>query len=113
MLDEDKPKVARALRSRPHPLSDKRLKDVPLIYADKMAGVVFGFSTSRIVLANERTPSDDDPVVTVVMPTPALVTMALEILATTANEELIGEMEERYRSIVDMMRTVQRASIKR
>lgn len=74
------------------------------VYADTIIGMTAGAYTSRIVLACEDgQTSEKVPVMTLVMPTQALYSVAVHIVATLTNPETRKNMMHIHKMGADLM----------
>ncbi|HXA48567.1 MAG TPA: hypothetical protein VNW52_13110 [Burkholderiaceae bacterium] len=80
------------------------LKDKPhqIFYADQLAGMQFGPFTTKMTLALANADSTMSPVITVVMPTIALLSLAKQIDSVLSNPETRSQMEASFGEFLKM-----------
>jgi hypothetical protein len=91
---------------------DRLPSGIPNVYADGVSDVIYGINTCKLVFSVEtglETPMR--PQITVTIPTPALVSMALTALRDLASEPSIAETRTRQASYLALLRAIQMAQV--
>ena len=77
---------------------------VPTQYADNIVNVIWGLSTSKLVLGVEAGPNMVNVTAVLVMPTPALVAFAHNVVRATSAEPFIQESKRRFEGVTEIYR---------
>lgn len=84
---------------------------VPLMYGDKVIDVIFGVSTSKVIIGLELGGDTERPTLALTMPTAALIVFAQTFLKTMGTESMINEIENRNRASLALLKRVEEAAI--